>query len=248
MKKEAKKCLNCGNMVEDTYCSKCGQSIHVARISPKHLVEELEYGLLHINKGILKTVKELLLRPGLTIKNYLSGKRVKYTKPFVFLIIWGAVYSLIFHYFHFFPMSDMNNQNSVILEYIPLYKWYSEHYSLTVLLLIPFYALSTYLLFYKKGYNYVEHLVLFSYLNGAKIFLVLLLYPLLYLSKSVAIYQIAHVLIEIYLIGGLSQFFKSHSWFKSVSKVISSLVLALLFALTAVVIAFLILRHFNIRL
>lgn len=96
MHKNVRHCLNCNNVLNDNFCSKCGQSARTSRVNAKHLVEELQYGLLHINKGLLYTTKELLLRPGLTIKNYLAGKRVKYTKPLLSGELFIASYFIFF--------------------------------------------------------------------------------------------------------------------------------------------------------
>ncbi|SBW01238.1 DUF3667 domain-containing protein [uncultured Dysgonomonas sp.] len=248
MNNEKRQCLNCGNEVTDNYCSICGQSVHTSRITPLHLVEELQYGLLHINKGLLYTVKELLVRPGTTMKNYLAGKRVKYMKPFLFLIIWGAVYSLVFHFFHFFPMKEMNNPDNEVLRYIPLYDWYSSHYSIVMLLTLPFFALSTYFLFYKSRYNYIEHLVVFSYINGAKTIILLLFYPLIYITKSTEVYHIVHIIATVYVIWGVSQFFKTSSWLKATGKVVLAMILAFLLITVIFTIAFEVLEYYDIRL
>ncbi len=245
---EKKKCLNCGNEVTDNYCGICGQSVHTSRITPLHLVEELQYGLLHINKGLLYTVKELLVRPGNTMKNYLAGKRVKYMKPFLFLIVWGLIYSIVFHFFRFFPMKEMNNPGNEVLGYIPLYDLYSAHYSLAVLVTLPFFALSTYFLFYKSGYNYTEHLVIFSYINGAKTVILLLFYPSICFTKSAEIYHIVHILASIYVIWGLSQFFKSSSWLKVVGKVLLSFVLTYILLVIIITVVFEVFKFYNIQL
>ncbi|MDR2955484.1 MAG: DUF3667 domain-containing protein [Prevotella sp.] len=243
-----KHCLNCNNEINGNYCSHCGQSADTFRVGTNNIVEELQYGLLHINKGLLYTIKELILRPGITVRNYISGKRVKYTKPFLFLIIAGVIYSLVFHFFHYFPMEEMNSHTTPVFDYIPLYKWYSEHYSLVLLCLIPFYTLFTYWLFRGKGYNYVEHLVLFSYLTGGKIFLLLLSFPVIYLTRSVHVYQAVQIVSEIYLIWGLARFFQSASWLKAVPKVILSLILALIVMIILIYCVFLVLSSFDVRL
>ena len=248
MSKTEKRCLNCNSIVEGNYCSKCGQPIDSSRINIKHLMEELQSGIFHINKGLIYTTKELLLRPGSTIRNYISGKRVKYSKPFTFLIIWGAVYSIIFHFFNYFPMTEMNDQSSEVLQYIPLFHWSSINYSLVALFLMPIYAFSSYLLFHRKGYNYTEHLVVFSYIQGATIFLILLCYPLIYLSKSVHVYKVVHAFSEIYVIWALSQFFRTSSWLKVISKVILIIVLTTIFLMILLGIIYVTLRHYDIRL
>lgn len=248
MNTENKRCLNCDNIVEDVYCGKCGQSINTTRISFRHIFEELEYGIFHINKGLLYTTKQLFIRPGKTVKEYISGKRMSYSKPFIYLIVIGTIYSIIFHFFHYFPMEEMNRHDTEIFEYIPIYRWYSSNYSLVLLFLMPFYAFATYLLFRKKGYNYIEYLVLFSYINGAKIVLMLLFYPIIYFSKSNEVYHVVITLVEIYLIWGITQFLHSNSWIKTTLKVILSQILALLVLLILVFLIFQVFKHFHIKI
>ncbi|SBW01349.1 conserved membrane hypothetical protein [uncultured Dysgonomonas sp.] len=249
MNKEIKYCLNCNNKVYGEFCSKCGQSIHTSRVNTQEVFRELGYGLFHLNSGLFYTTKELLLRPAVTIRNYLSGKRVGYIKPFIFLIVCGVIYSFVFHLFHFFPMDEMNkHEGNVILEYVPIYKLYSNHYSSMLLVLTPFYALFSYLLFYRRGYNYMEHLVMLSYLSGARIFVLLLFYPFIYLSHSQFVYLVVNLLAEIYFIWGLSQFFKRSSWFAAIFKVLLLIVLAVVTLLVLVIAIFLVFKYYHFKL
>jgi len=240
-------CLNCNNRLTDNFCSKCGQSAHTSRINLKYLIGELQYGLLHINKGLFYTTKELMLKPAVTIRSYLTGKRVRLSKPFLFLIIWGLIYSIVFHYFHYFPLEEMNKQvDRTILEYIPVYELFSSHYSLMVLFLIPFYAAFSYLLF--RRYNYIEHLVVFSYINGVRIVILLLFYPLIYLSEVFRVYQMVNILAELYVIWAISSFFKASSWFVTIGKTLLVIILAFLSLVIAVTITFEVLKSWSIRL
>lgn len=243
-----KHCLNCNHELTGKYCSNCGQSADTSRINPKYLVEELQYGFLHINKGLLYTIIELFVRPGFSIKNYLEGKRIKYTKPIIFLILCGAVYSLIFHFFDYFPLKEFNSSDNNVLEYIPLYELYFSHYSVMLTLLIPFYALSTRLIFHKRDYNYIEHFVVFSYINGQKIAIILLLYPFIYATQSFEIYRAVHIFAEMYIIWGLAQFFRKNSWLGAIGKVLLSLALAFLMMVVIMTLAFELLKYFDIRL
>jgi len=77
-------CKNCNNLYDGNYCNHCGQSANTHEINFKSILHEVQHSLLHIDKGILYTTKELLLRPGKTISDYLNGKRVKHFKPFAF--------------------------------------------------------------------------------------------------------------------------------------------------------------------
>lgn len=248
MHKSSNYCLNCNHKLTGNFCVYCGQAAGTERINGRHLAEELQHGLLHIDKGLLYTLKELFIRPGKTIHNYLDGKRVRYTRPFLFLLICGALYSLLFHFFGYFPMEKMNSHNSVIFDYIPLYHWYSSNYSLTVLLLLPFYALVTFVVFRRERYNYIEHLVVFSYLSGSRISFLILCYPLIYATASHNIYLIVNLIGELLLIRGLTLFFYTRSWVRIIANVLLSLILAIIGMLVLIFVFYEVLKYYQIRL
>lgn len=212
--------------------------------SLSHLVEELEFNFLHINKGMLYTIKELALKPGYTIKSYLSGKRVQYFKPFAFLLIWGSVYSLVLHFFDVYPDSEMNKQDSPLFDNNFIYNWYYGHYSLIQLLIIPFYALSSYVLYRKSNYNYIEHLVISSYTHGMKVIILLLFYPLFYYTHSKDVYFITIGCLYIYNIYVLVGVFKTSSWFKAILKAVISIILAIIVASIVIIIILEGIHHF----
>jgi hypothetical protein len=49
---------------------------------------------------------------------------------------------------------------------VALIAWFVENYAYTVLLLLPLYALGSFIAFNKAGYNYFEHVVLNAYITG----------------------------------------------------------------------------------
>lgn len=55
------KCKNCSFSFEGNYCSNCGQTAKTERISFKFLWEDIQHGILHYDKGIVYTVKQLFL-------------------------------------------------------------------------------------------------------------------------------------------------------------------------------------------
>lgn len=230
MNKTSHRCANCNNAVKGDFCNRCGQSIKVSRINLSHLVEELQFSFLHINKGMLYTIKELLLRPGYTIKAYLNGKRVQYFKPFGFLLIWGSIYSLVLHFFNVYPDSEMNQQDNPIFDNDFIYNWYYSHYSIVQLLIIPFYALSSYILYRRSNYNYIEHLVIYSYIDGIKVIILILLYPLFYYTHSKDVYSITLAILYLYNTYVLVQLFKTSSWTKAILKAVLSIILTLVVA------------------
>ena len=50
---------------------------------------------LNFDRGILYTVRELLLRPGKTVRQFIQEDRNRLVKPIVFIIVCSLIYSLI---------------------------------------------------------------------------------------------------------------------------------------------------------
>jgi len=82
-------CPNCqrDSLSEAHYCQQCGHGLHPHRIDAHYLWHELQHGLLHVDKGILFTVKELALRPGRMVREFLAGRRAVHFKPVGFLLV-----------------------------------------------------------------------------------------------------------------------------------------------------------------
>ncbi|MFV0536124.1 MAG: DUF3667 domain-containing protein [Dysgonomonas sp.] len=223
-----KNCKNCGEVAQYNYCSNCGQSTGTGRINFHYLSHEIQHSVLHVDRGIIYTVKELLTRPGYTIKNYLEGKRVNYFKPFAFIVILGTIYGLVAHFFNAYPEKEIVPNDVDVAEYYTIIiEWMYGHYSLVMLGLTPIVALSSYLVFRKSVYNYFEHLVIYSYIVGIQIFLLLVGYIFYYNFSAIWFIGIISLLGYCYNIWVLTQVFSKGSWFKTMIKAILSILLAL---------------------
>jgi hypothetical protein len=51
-----KNCPNCNRVITGNFCSNCGQKKY-KRIDKKYIWEEIQYTILHTNKGFLYSVK-----------------------------------------------------------------------------------------------------------------------------------------------------------------------------------------------
>ena len=82
-------CATCGTHFRGNYCPRCGQSAVVGRYSFKKafLLFLDVWGLG--NRSMFRTVRDLLLRPGYMIRDYLRGMQMAYFPPFkmFFLVI-----------------------------------------------------------------------------------------------------------------------------------------------------------------
>ena len=63
-------------------------------------------------------------------------------------------------------------------------EWISTHYAIVSLLELPLLALGTFIAFKKYGYNFVEHLIINTFLTGQKLIFHILLFPLVYLYNG----------------------------------------------------------------
>lgn len=76
-----KKCLNCGTLLTDRFCSHCGQENIINRPTFGYLFKEFFSDLIHFDGKSWQTLKILLFKPGLLVNEFLSGKRKSYVAP-----------------------------------------------------------------------------------------------------------------------------------------------------------------------
>ncbi len=73
-------CKNCGAEINQNYCPNCGNPIQLKRINGRYIAEEVG-SVINFDKGILYTIRELLVRPGKTIRDFIHNDRNRIVKP-----------------------------------------------------------------------------------------------------------------------------------------------------------------------
>ncbi len=119
----------------------------------------------NVERGFFYTLKLLLLRPGQLMQLYLwEGRYILYS-PFRLLLVTTAL-SLFSVYlfdwdqgFQNFQKGVEDGQNMGKLAPNAMQNLVLEWYNLFLWLFIPIMAVFSWLFFFKKGYNYAEHLV-----------------------------------------------------------------------------------------
>lgn len=161
-------CKNCKEPTDGKYCSNCGHPMQLKRIDGHYVLHEIEH-LVHFERGILYTVKELLIHPGQTVKEFISDNRNRLVKPIIFIIITSLIYTLVNDFYgnknELIKLSGGGEgmEKSVV---ISLIKWVQQHYGYANImwgLLVAFWAK---LLFKKYNYNYFEILILLCFVQG----------------------------------------------------------------------------------
>jgi hypothetical protein len=75
------RCLNCGTELQGPFCHYCGQpDKNLMRFFPV-LIRELMEDFLDFDSRFMRTMKPLLFKPGKLTRDYLDGRRFRYTPP-----------------------------------------------------------------------------------------------------------------------------------------------------------------------
>lgn len=87
-------CANCGAVLADRYCGRCGQDSHVS-LSLGHFLHEFLEGMFHVDSSFWRTLRALVTRPGLLTEQYLAGKRRAYSPPFRSYLVISIAYFIV---------------------------------------------------------------------------------------------------------------------------------------------------------
>lgn len=89
-----KTCLNCGKIVEERFCTHCGQENLEPVESVGHLINHFFEDLTHFDGKFFITVKDLIIRPGFLTREYVAGRRTTYLNPIRMYIFISAMFFL----------------------------------------------------------------------------------------------------------------------------------------------------------
>lgn len=191
-------CKNCKSELnlKDNFCNECGAKIIKERITAKSLLSNF-LNAIGWDSNFFITLRFLLSKPQIVIKEYISGTRKKYTNPFTFFAISLAISLFVLNQYsdQFILMSTTTsiqqtselenvsastaNNNRKSLEILG-YKNQAEfqkgiaefqlkYYNLISFLYLPLFTLIAFLVF-RKPYNFGEHLVINTYFLGITTF------------------------------------------------------------------------------
>lgn len=157
-------CKNCNAEADLNYCPNCGEATHIHRINGHYVFHEIQH-VLHFEKGILYTIRELSIRPGDNVRHFLTGNRTRLVKPIIFLIVTSLIYTLIIHFFHieegYVQADGLSNTSTG-----HIFKWVQDHYGYANMLMGVFIAFWAKIFFKKYDYNFYEILILLCFVMG----------------------------------------------------------------------------------
>lgn len=188
-------CLNCNTETHGKYCHECGQKTSTHRITFSHFItHDLVHGVWHLDKGLLFTLKESVLRPGYMAVNYIRGSRVKYYNVFYLALLVIGINVLVSQYFHGQSASHENPQAAgIVLEKDTVdISYYINHYfKLLLFLLVPFFAFAGLRSFKKLDFNFAEHAII-----GGHLLLTGTIWSLTFILISQAVYILPYAVLD----------------------------------------------------
>ncbi len=175
-------CKNCNQTFEGNYCNHCGQHADIKKINLRFLWYDLHSGLFNFDSGIFYSLKQLFIRPGHTIREFLEGKRVHHFKPMSLVVILATAYSFVYHLLgmQFFEATTNSTSESINEGLQTISSFFENHYAITSLLNIPFYALATRVCFSKQNRSYAEHFVANTFITSQRLMLNIIVLPIKY--------------------------------------------------------------------
>jgi hypothetical protein len=155
----------------------------VHRIDWHFLGHELEHSVLHMDRGVLYSLKGLMLRPGHLMRDYIEGRRANQVKPLLLLMISAAVVVLLgkfllggdlvgpsmpTDYEQGVGMGAADGRSVAAESFkatVAVKDWINAHLAAFTLLLLPLQAAVFWLAFKGRGLNYPEWLVISAFLT-----------------------------------------------------------------------------------
>ena len=227
-------CVKCNNPISVNYCSNCGQAAKLKRID-KHYMSHEAMHLLHYEKGFVYSAKELLLRPGIRIKEFIDENRNKLMKPVAYLILTSLLYTLVANFFH---VSDFYNDKAKISlgksSVTAIMNWVNTNYGYANLLSGIFIAWFVKLFFRKTAYNFFEIMILLCFVMGQAMLLMTLTTFFVGILGKQLYMVILFVLSFGYMVWAIGQFFDGTKIMSYVKALFAYLLGTLLFYLAII--------------
>jgi ribosomal protein L37E len=180
----AENCKNCAYEITLNFCPSCGQK-KAKRIDGKYVKDEIQYTVLHTNKGFFYTCKQLLIRPGHATREFVEGNRVNHYKPLALVFLLAGISAFLSHWvIDFQTVYAGTMEAKQAAQATKVAESTMKYYSFILVSLIPLFSFITWLVFRKWGYNYFEHIVVNAFFTATLTLVSIAAMPLTYLATK----------------------------------------------------------------
>lgn len=231
-----KNCKNCITVVTGNYCSNCGKIVEVPRINGKWIIQEIG-SVFNFEKGILLTIREVLLRPGTSIRKFLLEDRTTLVKPIIFLILCSLFYTFAQQLLHFEDAYLKTVWGDSAISKI--FDWIQSNYGYANIFMGFFIAIWTKVFFRKSGFNLYEILILTLFTIGN----LMIIYTFFGIAESISnlrLLLVGGAVGTIYSIWAIGQFFNKRKASSYIKAFFSNILGSISFFVIAAIIAILI--------
>jgi hypothetical protein len=121
--------------------------------------------VLHFDRGIPHTVKELLRRPGKSIQEFITVDRARLVKPVLFIVLTSLIYTVVDHIFHI-EQSYIDYDGAEGSAVVSILSWCQNHSGYVNIVMGAFIAFWLKLIFRRHEYNFFEILILLCFVMG----------------------------------------------------------------------------------
>lgn len=207
------RCLNCGEPLTGRFCTKCGQDHRHRTLTIRSVIGDFSHQIVAWEWPLLRTVGDMLWRPGHVASEYVRGRRQAYTNPLKFCFITGAMAVATAQ---FLPgaaeiATGAQNLQENAEAARPILEWYGRWLHLLYFFTLPLMAGMMRLTFWRGGRSFVECLVLCLFVLGEVFLIQLMLMPLVvYVNQAFGILSLAAALG--YFGWGAATFFNGRKW------------------------------------
>ena len=222
--------------MSEEFCSNCKQTVKPKRIDGRYIIQEVEH-VLHFERGILHTIRELLIRPGQNIKNFIHENRSRLVKPVIFIIVTSLIYTLTSHFFHI-EEGYIKFDNAKRPEANVINNWVQSHYGYANIIMGAFIAFWLKIFFKKYDYNFFELLILLCFVLGME----MLLFSIFALFEGLSkfhLMQIAAIVVFIYFSWAVGQFFDKKKAVSYIKAFVSYMLGMITFGLSIIILGIL---------
>jgi hypothetical protein len=175
-------CATCGALHRGDFCNACGQRAVRERFTVRGIVTHLATDAFDLNRGLLFTAVALFRRPGVVVREYVSGATVRYANPVKYLVICvalvvfatiqlGATGELAGGFTGGYGVDSADRAQRVT-------EMLNRYMNVLMALAVPFMAAASRLFFRRAGLNYAEHLIFNLYVYAQQSLLFLPFVPL----------------------------------------------------------------------
>jgi hypothetical protein len=211
----------------------------IRRLKWANVGEEVSEAL-NINKGLVYTVVGLTVRPADTIREYLQEGRYRVLNPAkYFVLVVGIILFVATRQGYFDDMSNIINvqvngdeteeeqvrkvEQQMGIAFQEYFVKYQNFWSIGTIALT---AIFTWLFFIKGGYNYLEHVVINTYvfLHSYWIFLIALLLNKPWMDYIMPVYFLYYFILLIVVLKQLS----GKGWFSAILRSVAAMTVAIL--------------------